>query len=275
MTIGIWRIATTSISIFGFLWLLIEPLGLFIPDAITLGLSGYISLLVSSMLISIFLRFPKKSISRKLSSPNSTIEIKLGDIFQEKGHLVVGFNDVFDTEIGEIIAEPSVQGQFLLKVYKSEKIKLDTDIEEALKTHKERGKEDLSKLKGNQRRYPIGTTISLGNFDRRYFLVAYGSMGNDLKIQSNADCIWHSLSNLWEQVRLKGHGEQISIPVIGSNLARTNLPRVVLVKLIITSFLIGSKEEFIARKLTIVIPPQDLEYVNLYDLEDFLKTAVF
>ena len=100
-------------------------------------------------------------------------------------------------------------------------------------------------------------------------------MSNDLKVQSNADNIWISLSSLWEQVRLKGHGVNVAIPIIGSDLARTSLPRMVLVKLIVTSFVVASKKEFITRKLTIMIYSKDLDSVNLYDLEDFLISACF
>lgn len=100
-------------------------------------------------------------------------------------------------------------------------------------------------------------------------------MGNDLRIQSNADHIWNSLSRLWEEVRHKGHGMEVAIPVIGADLARTNLPRMTLAKLIIMSFIVASKKEFISRKLTLVIYPRDLENTDFYDLEDFLTTACF
>ena len=52
-----------------------------------------------------------------LSSPNSVVEIKLGDLFDESGHLVIGANHVFDTELGEVIKPSSVQGQFLTRIY--------------------------------------------------------------------------------------------------------------------------------------------------------------
>jgi hypothetical protein len=100
-------------------------------------------------------------------------------------------------------------------------------------------------------------------------------MGNDLKVQSNADEIWNSLSHLWEEVRRKGHGIDVAIPVIGADLARTNLPRMALAKLIILSFVVASKKEFVTRKLTLVIYPRDLDNTDFYVLEDFLKSACF
>jgi hypothetical protein len=274
-TVGLKRLITSFISIFGSLWLLTEPVGLFFPNTLNFGWLGYFALILISLIFAIILRFPKRSVSKQLPAPNSTIEIKIGDLFGEKGHLVVGVNDVFDTELGEVIAPSSVQGQFLSILYSNDQSRLDTDIEKALENHQSQRKEDTGKTRGKRWRYPIGTTLALGTHEKRYFLTAYGYMGNDLKIQSNADYIWLSLSSLWEQVRLKGHGMQVSIPIIGSTLARTNLPRLTLAKLIITSFVIASKQEFITQKLTLIISPKDIDFINLYDLEDFLETALF
>jgi hypothetical protein len=132
-----------------------------------------------------------------------------------------------------------------------------------------------TKIKGKTWRYPVGTTIVLGAGSRCYFLSAYGFMGNDLRVKSTADAIWNSLSKLWEQVRLKGHGLNIAIPVVGSDLARTNLPRMALIKLIIISFIAASKRQFVARKLTVVIHPKDLDTVDFPALKDFLDSTCF
>jgi hypothetical protein len=100
-------------------------------------------------------------------------------------------------------------------------------------------------------------------------------MSNDLRVKSTADDIWRSLSCLWEQVRLKGHGLEVAIPIIGSDLARTNLPRMTLTKLIIISFIAASKKDFVSNKLTVVIYPKDLDSVDFYALEDFLESTCF
>lgn len=210
-----------------------------------------------------------------LSSPDSVVEIKIGDLFDEPGHLVIGANDVFDTELGEVIKPSSVQGQFLRRVYGGDINRLDADIDAVLQNLGVKPTKEPNKKKGKVWRYPVGTTITLGTADRRYFWNAYGYMGNDLKVQSNADAIWNSLTCLWEEVRSKGHGLEVAIPVIGADLARTNLPRMALVKLIIISFVVASKKEYVTRKLTLVIYPRDLENTDFYDMEDFLTSMCF
>jgi Domain of unknown function (DUF6430) len=273
--IGFRRIRDSFISNFGLLWLLLEPGALFFPEKLNFGWLGYFALVNVSLMISIFQNFPRQSKSQSLSSPDSEIEIKIGNIFDEQTHLVIGSNDVFDTELGEIIKPSSVQGQFLTQLYSSDRIRLDAEIESALQSHLHRKIEEPNKGRGKTWRYPIGTTITLGTHDRRYFLTAYGYMNNDLTVSSDSDHILAALSCLWKEVRLKGHGMNVAIPIIGADLARTGLPRMALAKLIITSFIIASKEKYVTRKLTIMVFPADLDSVDFYELKDFLSTACF
>lgn len=274
-TIGLRRRRNSFLNVFGLLWLFIEPGTLFFPEKLNFGWIGYFSLVAVSLVIAVILSFPRNTVSKALSSPDSVVEIKIGDLFDEPGHLVIGANDVFDTELGEVIKPSSVQGQFLTRIYGNDRTRLDADLEAALQGYKAQRTKEPNKKKGKSLRYPMGTTIALGSADKRYFWTAYGYMGNDLRVQSNVDYIWNSLSRLWEEVRQKGHGMNVAIPVIGADLARTNLPRMVLAKLIITSFVVASKKEFVARKLTLLIYPRDLENTDFYDLEDFLSSACF
>lgn len=269
------RLGVTFVSIFGLIWLFLELAALFLPEWLNWQWRGYIGLVLLSLLCAITLNLPQKSVCRSLSSPDSMIEIKIGNLFDEPGHLIIGTNDVFDTDLGEVIKPSSVQGQFLTRLYQGDHRRLDAEIDLALEPLKAQKKREASKRKGKIWRYPIGTTLVLGLPDRRYFLNAYGYMGNDLRVKSTVDDIWRSLSCLWEEVRLKGHGLEVAIPVIGSDLARTNLPRMTLAKLIVISFIAASKKEFVTKKLKVVIHPEDLQSVDLHVLEDFLDSACF
>lgn len=269
------RLGVTFASIFGLIWLFLEPAGLFLPEWLNWGWWGYVGLVSFSSLCAVALNRPRTSVSRSLSSPDSAIRIKIGDLFDEPGHLVIGANDVFDTELGELTKPSSVQGQFLTRVYHSDHRRLEAEIDAALEPLKADRKREPNKKKGKFWRYPLGTTLALGSPDKRYFLNAYGYMSNDLRVKSTADDIWYSLSCLWEQVRLKGHGMGVAMPVIGSDLARTNLPRMTLIKLIIISFIAASKKDFVSKDLTVVIHLKDVESVDLYALEDFLESACF
>lgn len=268
------RVFATFVGMFGGIWLFIEPAGLFFPERVNWGWRGYVGLVFASMVVAIAKNIPRTSLSRSFSSPDYTIEIKVGNLFDQPEHLVIGLNDVFDTELGEIIKQSSVQGQFLDRIYSGDRARLDYEIDAALQPLQDKAQEDLDKKRGKQWRYPIGTTLVLGVEGRRFFLSAYGRMGNDLRVKSTVDYIWLSLTKLWQQVRLRGHGKGVSIPIIGSDLARTGLSRMALAKLIMLSFAIAAKEGFVANRLTIMIRPEDISSVDLAELQDFLYSTL-
>jgi hypothetical protein len=100
-------------------------------------------------------------------------------------------------------------------------------------------------------------------------------MGSDLVCGSDGDAIWLSLSCLWEEIRQKGQGQNVSIPVIGSDMARTGLSRMILIKLIILSFVVASKKKFVCKQLTIIVYPEDFDSINLYDIADFMEANCY
>jgi hypothetical protein len=273
--VGYKRLGLSFLGSFGFLWLLFEPLGLFFQSNMDFGWYGYGTLVCASLIVAVLHRFPRGAISCHLPSPDTTIEIRIGDLFDQPGHLVIGTSDVFDTELGDIIKPSSVQGQFLTRIYKDDQASLDKDIETALLDTGYQATEDLAKMRGKRMRYPVGTAVALGSIPTRYFLTAYDRMGNDLRCTADANALWLSMNHLWEEIRIRGQGMNVVTPILGSDLARTGLPRMALIKLIVMSFIIASKKQFIARKLTIVIHPNDVHAVNLYELEDFLRSICF
>ncbi len=100
-------------------------------------------------------------------------------------------------------------------------------------------------------------------------------MRNDLTVKSNSDYISTLLHKLWQEVRLKCHRTDVVIPIIGSDLARSGQSRIQLSKLIITSFILASKREFITRKLMSTTYPKDLDSMDFYEPQDFIKSICF
>ncbi|MGQ4668794.1 macro domain-containing protein [Metabacillus halosaccharovorans] len=270
------KVLTTFLAIFGAITALLKPLSTYFPQYTSLGFTGMGYQLGISILIAIIVNFPRWKFSYNLSAPNSKVSIKIGDLLEEKGHLVIGINDVFDTEIGEVIKENSIQGQFLSRIYNSNQALLDKDIEDALSSRNISPIIDMDKIRGKNSRYPIGTTISLGSGKNKYFLTAYSYMGKDLKAQSSIDNLWHSLNNLWEEIRVKGQGTKVSMGILGAGLARIPSARKdILIKLIILSFVAASKIEFITDELTIVIHESDLQYINMVELKNTLNKLCY
>ncbi len=235
------------------------------------GWKGWFSIVVVSAIIALFRAWPKTSFSESFTNPDVRIGIKIGNIFDQSGHLVVGFSDTFDTEIGDVVSKDSLQGQFLMSIYENNKNKLDADLDALLQN--EQSEEDSQKTRGKNKRYKIGTVITLSGLNRKFFCCAYSRMGADLKATSDINSLWESLQNLWNKIRIEGEQKTIVMPVIGTNLARVpgisfKLP----INLILLSFIINSRVETISKELVLIIREEDKEKVNLLEIQDFLKS---
>ncbi len=235
------------------------------------GWKGWFSVIIISVIIALFRAWPQTSFSESFSNPDVKIGIKVGNIFDQSGHLVIGFSDTFDTEIGDVVSKDSMQGQFLVSMYENNQNKLDIDLDTLLQN--EESEEDVKKTRGKNKRYKIGTVVALSTLNRKFFCCAYSRMGADLKATSDINSLWISLQNLWTKIRVEGEQKTIVMPVMGTNLARVpgisfKLP----INLILLSFIINSRVETISKELVLIIREEDKEKVNLLEIQDFLKS---
>lgn len=240
------------------------------PNTFDLGNSGLEVIIGIALLYAAFTIRPRLEISRQLSSPDTKIIIKVGDLFNQQENLVIGMNDVFDTEKGNIIKPKSIQGQFLTKIYNDDRTRLDRELSSALRGIS--ASRDSQKNQGKNMRYPIGTVATLEEGAKKYFCPAYSVMGNDLKAQSDIKKLSTTLDMLWEEIRVRGQREKIAMAVLGSDLARIgNASHSNLIKLIVSSFILSSREKPITEELIIVVHPNNLEKINMLELNDFLQ----
>jgi len=264
------KLAASFFQAFGVIALILGVLVILFPNAFNYGYQGIILFSCISLLWAIYTINPGREISRQLTVPDTKITIKVGDLFKEDANLVIGTNDVFDTEKGDIIKPNSIQGQFLTKIYKDDRLRLNGDIENALRGVS--GIQDNQKSQGKNKRYPIGTVVTLTVGTKKYFWSAYCYMGNNLKAQSDIVNLSTSLEMLWEEIRLKGQREKVAMAVLGSDLARIgNASHSNLIKLIVSLFILASRESPITQELVIVIHHSNLEKVNMVDLNEFLQ----
>jgi hypothetical protein len=213
----------------------------------------------TAILYGIVRAWPKQQVRRNFGRPDITVTVKVGNLFDQDAHLVIGFNDVFDTDTsdGTIISPRSVQGQFVERIYANDTMRLDSDLGKALRGVIPVVTERRStKPQGKLRRYGIGTVAVLGDSRRRFFCLAYSNMQNDLIAKSTVNYLWQSLSSLWDAVFLQGQREPVAIPIVGSELARIScLDRESLLRVILLSYVAQSREELVSKELIVVIHP--------------------
>ena len=264
------KLVASFFQAFGLIALVLGVLDILYPNTFNFGTKGIAAFSGVSLLWALVTIIPRRKISRQLTVPDTTITIKVGDLFREDAHLVIGMNDVFDTEKGHIIKPTSIQGQFLTKIYNDDRARLDRDIEDALQGVS--GTQDNQKTQGKNKRYPIGTVATLTVGTKKYFCLAYSRMGSDLKAQSDIKKLTTSLDMLWEEIRVKGQREKVAMAVLGSDLARIGTAsHSNLIKLIVSLFILASRDKPITQELVIVIHESSLEKVNMVELNEFLQ----
>jgi transcriptional regulator with XRE-family HTH domain len=212
----------------------------------------------------------------RLSTPDVTVRIIAGDLFDQETHIVVGFSDTFDTSIVDdrIIHSSSIQGQLLRRLFAGNRYRLDEQLAVALASVPPVRFESRSdKPYGKLARYPLGTVAVIGEPRRLIFAVAYGRMGNDLVVSAPVDGLWYCYARLWEAAYRHGQRGTLSIPLMGSGLARVDtLDRENLIRLILLSFVAYSRLRIVCLELRIVISPDDVDRVDPVGLGAFLQT---
>jgi transcriptional regulator with XRE-family HTH domain len=211
----------------------------------------------------------------ELSNPDIMINIIGGNLFDQDTHLAVGFSDTFDTSIEDdrIIHSSSVQGQMLQRCFGSDQRQLDEALSVALATVTPVTTESRQdKPYGKLTRYPLGTTVVLGEPRRLIFGLAYGRMGNDLVVRAPLEGLWYCYSQLWEAVYRYGQRMTLSIPLMGAGLARIDaLDRRNLLRLMLLSFVAYSRLQLVCSELRIVIHPNEVRRIDLASLRPFLR----
>lgn len=226
-----------------------------------------------------FLRtYPIRHPPRVFRFSQMTIVIETGDLFERPGHLVVGFTDTFDTGVGPggSISASSIQAQFLERFYAGDAARLDRDLASSLRGVIPAGREKSSrKPRGKLVRYPLGTVAVLdrdGLADRLVFALAYSRIDNGGVAQSSVEWLSVGLDRLWEAVFRRAHQEPVAMPLVGSGLARLGfLDQGSLLRMILLSFVLRSRERRICRELRIVLAPADFAQIDMAEIAAFLR----
>jgi hypothetical protein len=219
--------------------------------------------------------YPRFSLSHRMASADITLSVVVGDLFDQETHIVAGFTDTFDTSVSgeQVIHSASIQGQLLRRLYDDDQLRLDRELSAALSPATPLKKESRAdKPHGKLARYPMGTVAVLGTPQRHIFAIAYGRMGNDMVTRSPVEDLWYCFNQLWDAIYRKGQRGPVSIPLMGSGLARVDsLDHENLLRLILLSFVAYSRTQLICHELRIVIRPEDVSRIDLIRVREFLR----
>ena len=252
------------------LWLIVEPIAVFkkVPNS----WYCYVVLIILGLVCAVIWNWPKACVKHRFRHNDVTVRIVKGDVLGAHGNVVIGFCDTFDTQIGRLIKDTSLQGQFQRQVFGGDSAALDARLDELLEPSSRFAIHDPDKPVGKQLRFPLGTVLPLHQ-GKQYFLAAYTKMGNDLACAPTpARHILATLFSLWDAVRQHGQNDPVAIPVIASDFARSGLSRTTLIKMIVLSFCTSQATSPVAKELSIYVHPSDAEHVDFNGLKLFLQT---
>jgi len=265
------RALQSLLSAFGALWLIVEVSSFFSNEwAINIKSYWYIFFIIG-IVCAVWQSRPILTIQQRLRGRDVIIEICIGDFFDCGGDYIISSNSSFDTDIHNcLITLKSIQGQFTQKFYKNT-THLDSDIAKALECAC--CIEENYDKKGKNNIYEIGTVARLSIDKRNIYFLAIANMSNSGTASTTYENLQNSLAKLWDYIGEHGDISPLVTSVLGTGLARLEMPREEIIKEIIKSFIAANSSKRFTERLTIVIHPSDYSKydINIKELNEFLK----
>lgn len=249
----------------------------FIKDTIEVDVILY--MFFSIVLISFIFSLPKSRRSYKVEGLNGcTIELIIGDMFNEKCDFVIPTNTSFDT-CKDAIKSSSVQGQFCKRYCSNNTKLLNTYIEEQLDRIKSKRTDRLDKIVGNKFQYPLNTIITFrlepSADSQRFHWIAINDFGPNSQIVPDSVCLHESFNALWNYLSTYRVVRDLCIPILGTGLTSVNQPVFDILEYCIDSFIIHSKNGNIVKTLKIYFYPSDKDVFDNFNIvSNYIKYRV-
>lgn len=255
--------ASSIFAIFGAIYLVVEALDFFsIFTRDRYGSFAFLVFLFISVLISIFIRRPIKSISISIPQKDIVVEVCVADIFEVNGAIMISTNSVFEADVaGGKIAPESLQGQFTARYFTGNQVELIENLNK-----------EIEKLDTNAP-HPMGTVIPVSTHGKVFYFTVMADLNEHGTASTTPSKVRESLEGLWNYVRESGELQSLVLPVIGTGRGRLKTSRKQMINIIADSFSKASGVNKFSERLIIVIRPEDAKSfaVNLYDIKDSLR----
>ncbi len=247
------------------LWMLVEAGSHFGDGKIDAfnSFSVFISILIILFLLAIFKNKPKTTFSYKLRGVDSCIEVKVGDIFDNNGSVVVPINNNLDAVLGGNVQKAkSVQNSLISRLYSGDGNLLQKEIN--------------TKIDRNENTiFDIGTVVEVFLESKKIYLLVNSIKKQNNRVESNIDDFLLSLSKLWNYILDETDRDDIiTLPLIGTRHGRSqDLNRTTALKEIIYNYIESSKSRAVCDRLIISILPADIINgdIDLDEINEYLK----
>ncbi|WP_144475476.1 macro domain-containing protein [Cytobacillus oceanisediminis] len=209
-------------------------------------------------------------VERKLTINNSTVTIKVGDVFEESGLKVVAFNEYFDTQVdNKIISETTLNGIYLkTKIQDIEALDRSIEQDEHLNSDGIKVGFNETRSQGKKERYKLGTIFCHDD----YLLTAFSKFDRENRAYLHMNDYINFLLNFWNEVDIVYNGKSIVIPLLGSGLTRFKNYEMItdqeLLELLIWSFKVSKIKFTYPSMVSIIIHESKKDKVNFYKIKE-------
>ncbi len=231
-------------------------------------------ILIVSVVWVILTRRPVSRVTYKVPKRDLMFEVKIGDIFAEKGDVVISTSTTFDTDIASgLIAQDSLQGQLTAKFFGGKTDEIDRQLGVALAGLPFTNNPAAP---GKKQEYPIGTVAKVTVGTKTFYFLAMSRMNPHGTAGSTLHDVEDSLAKLWEFVANQGNLADLAVPLVGTGRGRIDTSRKKMTEKIAQSFADAAKNKVFCNKLTVMIRPEDADrfQVNLFEIKDYLSRSL-
>lgn len=217
---------------------------------------------------------PVARIVYKIYGRDLAIEVKIGDLLEATGGVVISSNTTFDTDIASgLISLNSLQGQFATRFFEGNTNDIDAQILDSLA---QKPSAEINRPFGKQQEYELGTVAQVNSHGNAYYFLAMSRLNEQRNAYSSVEMIDTALRKLWPFVRNQGEMQDLSIPLLGTGRGRVGLLRKKMIEKIAQSFVDASRDAPFAKRIIIYIHPSDADNfeINLFEVRDYLSQSI-
>jgi hypothetical protein len=205
----------------------------------------------------------------KLQINNSNIEVRVGDIFEEKDLKVIAFNEYFDTQVDDkIISKKTLNGIYINKM-----IRNTTELDNSISTdmHLKNNVIDYNsdRLYGKKYKYKLGSIFQ----NNDYLLTAFSKFDEDNTARLTMPDYINFLLDFWNEIDIIYAGRSVAIPLLGSGITRFKDYEMItnqeLLELLIWSFKVSRIKFTYQSKISIIIHQSEKDKINFYKLKEW------
>lgn len=243
------------------LWTLTESVSFFYPDLSLKGLILHLIFIGVSIVIGVARVYQPRHISIKVNTSDTILNIYYGDIFRQNGYTAISVNEYFDSELGEPVSEHSLHGMVIKNYFGGYSESFNNVVQTDLKNY---SFEEVERVRGNKRKYSIGTTAKIIANKHKFLLFALSFTDiKTYKASSDLLTMIIAMQGLFKRSRDCTGGEKLNIPLIGSGISGVGLPATQLLQLIVLLIIDETKKKQICKEIDLVLSESRFDEIDL------------